>query len=87
MTGHVVFVVDKIILKPDFLRVLYPLPSNCSFISALTPIIPVLYTTDLIGHQIFIASFDIWNSTSIPLSVSTQNTEVNVWSTTFIGKK
>jgi len=28
MTGHVAFVVDKMILRPDFLRVLYSLPST-----------------------------------------------------------
>lgn len=84
MTGHVVFVVDKMILRPDFLRVLYPLPSNYSFISALIPITPVHCTTDLTGHQIFIASFHIWSFKSVPLFVSTQNTEVNTWSTTFI---
>ena len=83
MTGHVVFVVDKVIARPDFLRVLYPFPSNYSFISALIPIIPMQRTTDLISQQIFIASFLIWSFTFVPLFVSTQNTEVNEWSTTF----
>jgi hypothetical protein len=77
MRGHAVFVVDKLIVRLDFLPVVYPHPSTYYFISALIPTVPVQCTTDLISQQNFIASFHIWSFTSVPLFVSTQDAEVN----------